>query len=135
MGAVPAGAPEAPERLERGGIARGPFAGVHRRVGVRHEEDDEGEADSLDIADADHGAASALVVKRFRAFVFASVEVGVEGCERLCGLVDGVVGEAAPDFHLGDRARGELGDDAEVIGATFERTPEVAVRGSGCCDH
>ena len=51
----------------------------------------------------------------------------VESREHFGGLEAGHVEEAAPDFSGGETAGRKACDDAKVVGAAFESTPEVGI--------
>ena len=51
----------------------------------------------------------------------------MESCKDLGGLKGGHIEEAAPNFGAGEATGREARDDAEVVGAAFEGSPEVGI--------
>lgn len=62
-----------------------------------------------------------------------SVDTVMESGEHLGGLKGGHIEEAAPDRGGGETTGSEARDDAEIVGAAFEGTPEVGIGGFGGC--
>ena len=56
-----------------------------------------------------------------------SADKFVESREYFGGLEGGHIEEAAPDFGGGETAGRKACDDAKVVGAAFEGTPEVGI--------
>ena len=123
-----AGAPEAPERSEGGGLpVRGPFLFVLGGFGVDEIHGYGLEAEVLDIGEAGYGAGGMVIVRATGILRIHSIDGFMESCEDLDGLKGGHIEEAAP-YHSGGEAAGrEARDDAEVVGAAFEGTPEVGI--------
>lgn len=84
-------------------------------------------AEFLDIGEACNGTDGVVVVSSAGIVRYHSINTFVESCEDLGGLKGGHIEEAAPDFGGGEAADRETSDDAEVVGAAFEGTPEVRV--------
>ena len=131
-GADLAGTPEAPERSEGGcPPAGGPFLLVLGGLGMDKIHGDGLNAEFLDIGEAGDGAGGVVVVRGAGVVRIRSVDEFVERCEDLGGFGSRHIEKAAPDLGAGEAAGGEACDDAEVVGAAFEGTPEVGVSGCG----
>ncbi len=128
QGADLAGAPEVPERSEGGGPpAGGPFLPVLGGLGIDEIYGDGLDTEFLDIGEAGDGAGGVVVVRGAGIARIRSVDEFVERREDFRGLGGGHIQEAAPDFGGGEAAGCEACDDAEVVRAAFEGTPEVRV--------
>ena len=85
------------------------------------------EAELLDIGKAGYGARGVVVERGTGVLRIYSVDTFVESCKNFGGLEGGHVEKAAPDRGGGEAAGSEAGDDAEIVGAAFEGTPEVGI--------
>ena len=81
----------------------------------------------MDVGEAGYGAGGMVIVRGVGILGINSVDAFVESGENVGGLEGGHVEEAAPDLGGGEAAGGEARDDAEVVGAAFEGTPEVGI--------
>ena len=123
-----ASAPEVPERSKGGDPpAVRPFLPVLWCLGIDEIHGNGLDTKFLDIGEAGDGASGVVVVCGAGIARSRSVDELVECREDLGGLGGGHIQEATPDFGGGEAACREAGDDAEVVGATFESAPEVRV--------
>ena len=85
------------------------------------------DAEGLDIGEAGYRARGMVIVRGAGILRIRSVDAFMESPDNSSGLEAGRVEEAAPD-HGGREAAGrEARDDAEIVGAAFESTPEVGI--------
>ncbi len=136
QGADLAGTPETPETPEGGGPpAGGPFLLVLGSLGIYKIHGNGLDPEFLDIGETGYWAGSVVVVHGVEIVRLRSVDGFVESRENLGRFEGGYVEEATPDFGGGKAAGREASNDAEVIGAAFEGTPEVAIdRCRSCSD-
>lgn len=124
-----AGAPEAPDGVEgRGFPACGPVL-VLWAFSIGQVHGDKLDTERLDVGEAGDRTGSVLVVLRGGVTGVFPTDTFVECGEGLGGFGGSHVEEAAPDFGAGKATRRKARDDAEVVGAAFEGTPEVGVGG------
>ena len=123
-----AGAPEAPERPKGGGLpVSGPFLLVLEGFSIDEIHGYGLDAEVLDIGETGYGARGMVIVRGIRILGIHSVDAFMESCDNLGGLEGGHIEKAAPDHGGGEAAGSEARDDAKIIGATFEGTPEVGI--------
>lgn len=124
-----AGVPKTPKRCKAGAFPPNrPFFLFFGGIGVDEVHRNDLNAELQDVGKAGNGPGAVFLIGTVR---IRSVDALVKSSENFSGLESWHIEKAAPDFDGGETSGFEARDDAEIVAAAFESTPEIGISRCG----